>query len=229
MVKYSGELGVTPVPFDEMGNAQEQDKYMLVSQVLKDASVLSLSGTDLLRHLNEGLDIPAWFSFPEVVHSLRVAYPPRSQQGFTMFFTGLPSSGKSTLANVLLSRLMELGTRSVALLDGDLARKNLSSELGFSKEHRDLDILRILYVASEIRETLVPQYVHLSHRTRQSGGISVKPSAHMLIPQFPSRETGYWLYIRHGAIVTNVFKIGNSHNVLVESATWHYLKTQIAN
>ena len=133
-----------------MGYAQEQDKYILVSQVLKDASALSLSGTELRRHLNEGLDIPEWFSFPEVVHSLRVAYPPRSQQGFTVFFTGLPSSGKSTLANVLLSRLMELGTRPVALLDGDLARKNLSSELGFSKEYRDLNILRILYVASEI-------------------------------------------------------------------------------
>ncbi|NQU42387.1 adenylyl-sulfate kinase, partial [bacterium] len=70
--------------------------------------------------------------------------------GFTVFFTGLSGSGKSTVANVLVAKLMEMGTRPVTLLDGDIVRKNLSSELGFSKEHRDLNILRIGYVASEI-------------------------------------------------------------------------------
>jgi sulfate adenylyltransferase len=47
-------------------------------------------------------------------------------------------------------KLMELGKRSVSLLDGDIVRQNLSSELGFSKEHRDLNVKRIGYVASEI-------------------------------------------------------------------------------
>jgi sulfate adenylyltransferase len=85
-----------------------------------------------------------------VIDELRNSYPPRDKQGVTVFFTGLPSSGKSTIANVVLSRLMEIGTRPVTLLDGDLVRKNLSSELTFSKEHRDLNIQRIGYVASEI-------------------------------------------------------------------------------
>ncbi|MFN3211250.1 MAG: adenylyl-sulfate kinase, partial [Roseovarius sp.] len=59
-------------------------------------------------------------------------------------------SGKSTIANALMVKLMEMGGRPVTLLDGDIVRKNLSSELGFSKEHRDLNIQRIGYVASEI-------------------------------------------------------------------------------
>ena len=67
-----------------------------------------------------------------------------------MFFTGLSGSGKSTIANALMVKLMEMGGRPVTLLDGDLVRKHLSSELGFSKEHRDLNIQRIGYVASEI-------------------------------------------------------------------------------
>jgi sulfate adenylyltransferase len=67
-----------------------------------------------------------------------------------VFFTGLSGSGKSTIANALLTKLMEMGGRPVTLLDGDIVRKNLSSELGFSREHRDLNILRIGYVASEI-------------------------------------------------------------------------------
>ena len=88
--------------------------------------------------------------FPEVIDELRRTYPPRHKQGFTVFFTGLSGSGKSTVANVLLTKLMEMGGRPITLLDGDLVRKNLSSELGFSKEHRDINILRIGYVASEI-------------------------------------------------------------------------------
>src|SRR5208282_88754 len=68
----------------------------------------------------------------------------------TIFFTGLSGSGKSTIANVLLTKFLETGGRPVTLLDGDLVRKNLSSELGFSKEHRDINIRRIGYVASEI-------------------------------------------------------------------------------
>ncbi|MFM7445144.1 MAG: adenylyl-sulfate kinase, partial [Tabrizicola sp.] len=102
------------------------------------------------RRLREGLEIPDWFSFPEVVQELRRTSPPRSKQGFTVFFTGLSGSGKSTIANALMVKLMEMGGRPVTLLDGDVVRKHLSSELGFSKEHRDINIKRIGYVASEI-------------------------------------------------------------------------------
>jgi sulfate adenylyltransferase len=100
--------------------------------------------------LNEGRDIPHWFTYPEVVRELRRSYPPRHKQGFTIFFTGLSGSGKSTIANVLLTKFLEMGGRPVTILDGDIVRKHLSSELGFSKEHRDINIRRIGFVASEI-------------------------------------------------------------------------------
>jgi sulfate adenylyltransferase len=70
--------------------------------------------------------------------------------GLTIFMTGLPGAGKSTIATALVDRLQKEGSRKVSLLDGDVIRKILSSELGYSREHRDLNILRIGYVASEI-------------------------------------------------------------------------------
>jgi sulfate adenylyltransferase len=94
--------------------------------------------------------VPEWFSFPEVVTELRRAHPPRHRQGFTVFFTGLSGAGKSTIANALLVKFLEMGDRPVTLLDGDIVRKNLSSELGFSRAHRDINIRRIGFVASEI-------------------------------------------------------------------------------
>ena len=129
---------------------QERAQYEAADEVAEGSTVLNISGTELRRRLREGLEIPEWFSFPEVVDQLRRRYPPRAQQGFTVFFTGLSGSGKSTIANALMVKLMEMGGRPVTLLDGDIVRKNLSSELGFSKEHRDLNIRRIGYVASEI-------------------------------------------------------------------------------
>ena len=84
------------------------------------------------------------------MQELRRAHPPRHEQGFTVFFTGLSGSGKSTIANALMIKLLEDGSRPVTLLDGDIVRKNLSSELTFSREHRDLNIQRIGFVASEI-------------------------------------------------------------------------------
>ncbi|MCD8542940.1 MAG: adenylyl-sulfate kinase [Gammaproteobacteria bacterium] len=94
--------------------------------------------------------MPHWFSYPGVIEELRKTFPTREKQGLTLFFTGLSGAGKSTIANAVLIKLMELTHRSITLLDGDIVRKHLSSELGFSKEHRDVNILRIGYVASEI-------------------------------------------------------------------------------
>lgn len=105
---------------------------------------------DILALVDGGHDVPAWMIAPEVVAILQRSRPPRWRQGFTVFFTGLSGSGKSTMAVALRARLLELTGRPVTLLDGDLVRKHLSSELGFSREHRDLNILRIGYVASEI-------------------------------------------------------------------------------
>jgi sulfate adenylyltransferase len=148
--KHQEEMGIEIVSFEEMVYVEGEDKYIARSQVAEGASVLNLSGTDLRQALRTGADIPAWFSYPEVIDELRQSYPPRSKQGVTVFFTGLSGSGKSTIANVLVAKLMEIGTRPVTLLDGDIVRKNLSSELGFSKEHRDLNVTRIGYVGSEI-------------------------------------------------------------------------------
>ncbi len=147
---HEQELGIKMVPFKMMAYVADLDEYMPIDEVPQGADVKTLSGTDLRERLATGREIPTWFSFPEVIDELRRTYPPRSKQGFTVFFTGLPSSGKSTLANVLLVKLLEAGGQPVTLLDGDIVRKNLSSELGFSKEHRDLNIQRIGFVASEI-------------------------------------------------------------------------------
>ncbi|MGR3497915.1 MAG: bifunctional sulfate adenylyltransferase/adenylylsulfate kinase [Limimaricola soesokkakensis] len=148
--QHQEEVGIEMVDFKHMVYVQEKAQYYPIDEVPEGATVLNISGTELRRRLAEGLEIPEWFSFPEVVKELRRTKPPRAKQGFTVFFTGFSGSGKSTIANALMVKLMEMGGRPVTLLDGDIVRKNLSSELGFSKEHRDLNIRRIGYVASEI-------------------------------------------------------------------------------
>lgn len=148
--KHEAEIGVEMVDFKQMVYVQEKAQYEPRDEVEPGQTILDISGTELRRRLREGLDIPDWFSFPTVVQELRRTSPPRSRQGLTIFFTGLSGSGKSTIANALMVKLMEMGGRPVTLLDGDLVRKHLSSELGFSKEHRDINIRRIGYVASEI-------------------------------------------------------------------------------
>ncbi len=150
LVEHADELDITMVPFKLMVYAENKAQYISIEDSTDDDTILNISGTELRRRLAEGLEIPEWFSFPDVVAELRRTHPPRHKQGFTVFFTGLSGSGKSTIANALMVKLMEMGGRPVSLLDGDIVRKNLSSELGFSKEHRDLNIRRIGYVASEI-------------------------------------------------------------------------------
>ncbi|MDW4551771.1 bifunctional sulfate adenylyltransferase/adenylylsulfate kinase, partial [Defluviimonas sp. D31] len=150
VAKHQEEIGIEMLDFKQMVYVQEKAQYFPVDEVPEGSTVLDISGTELRRRLREGLEIPDWFSFPEVVQELRRTSPPRARQGFTVFFTGLSGSGKSTIANALMVKLMEMGGRPTTLLDGDVVRKHLSSELGFSKEHRDLNIKRIGYVASEI-------------------------------------------------------------------------------
>ena len=147
---YATEMGIEMVDFKHMVYVENRAQYEQIDIINKDDKILTISGTEMRRRLREGLDIPDWFSYPEVVKELRKSHPPKNKQGFTVFFTGLSGSGKSTIANALMIKLMELGGRPVTLLDGDVVRQNLSSELGFSKEHRDINIRRIGYVASEI-------------------------------------------------------------------------------
>ncbi|WP_207061009.1 bifunctional sulfate adenylyltransferase/adenylylsulfate kinase [Motiliproteus sp. SC1-56] len=150
MKEHAEELGIKMIPFEQMVYVRERAEYAPASRVHPDETVLAISGTEFRRRLREGYEIPEWFSYPDVVEELRKTHPPKARQGFTVFFTGLSGSGKSTIANGLLSKLLEIGGRAITLLDGDVVRKHLSSELGFSREHRNLNILRIGFVASEI-------------------------------------------------------------------------------
>jgi len=148
--KYLGDLKIQLVLFKMVAYVPSLNTYLPENELADGMETKNISGTELRKRLTQGLEIPEWFSFPSVVKILRESYPPRSKQGFTIFFTGLSGSGKSTCANALLVKLLQLSSRSVSLLDGDGVRRHLSSELGFSKEHRDLNIRRIGFVASEI-------------------------------------------------------------------------------
>ncbi|HKI85465.1 MAG TPA: bifunctional sulfate adenylyltransferase/adenylylsulfate kinase [Thermoanaerobaculia bacterium] len=148
--QHEEELGIKMVPFRMMGYVEELDAYVPADKIDEGQKMLTISGTELRERLAKGREIPDWFTFPEVAEELRRTYPPRARQGFTVFFTGLSGAGKSTLANALMIKLLEAGGRPVTLLDGDIVRTNLSSELGFSKEHRDINIRRIGFVANEI-------------------------------------------------------------------------------
>ncbi len=147
---FEEETGIRMVPLQKMVYVEEKAEYIPESDVEPGMNVKQISSSELRRRLENGLAIPEWFSYPEVVAELRLAYPPRSKQGFTVFITGLSGAGKSTLAKVLMVKFMELRDRPVTLLDGDIVRRNLSSELSFSKDHRNLNITRIGFVASEI-------------------------------------------------------------------------------
>jgi sulfate adenylyltransferase len=148
--EYAREIGVTIVPFEEMVYLPFEDEYRSSDQVPDDTQAIALSGSDIRERIRMGRRIPEWATFPEVVEELLKAYPLPRKQGFTVFLTGLSGAGKSTIAKVLYSRFLEMGDRPVSLLDGDIVRRNLSSELSFSKEHRDINVRRIGFVSSEI-------------------------------------------------------------------------------
>jgi sulfate adenylyltransferase len=127
-----------------------EDEFRFQNEVPANTQTISLSGSDIRERIRSGRRIPEWATFPEVVKELRKAYPPPHKQGFTIFLTGLSGAGKSTIAKILYARFLEIGERPVSLLDGDIVRRHLSSELSFSKEHRDINVRRIGFVASEI-------------------------------------------------------------------------------
>ena len=147
---FSDEIGIDMVEFKMMVYVEEKAEYMPIDNVPDGLKTLNISGTELRHRLENDLDIPDWFTYPEIVKELKKTYPSKDNQGLTIFFTGLSGSGKSTIANGLLVKLKEHGKRNVTLLDGDIVRTHLSSELGFSKDHRNLNITRIGFVASEI-------------------------------------------------------------------------------
>lgn len=150
LARFSFELGVRMLPYDEMVYLPDEDRYEERRRVPQGKRTLSISGTEVRDgYLANGETLPQWFTRPEVAAVLSKAYPPVAEQGFCIWFTGLPCAGKSTIADILAVMLMERGRRAT-VLDGDVVRTHLSKGLGFSKEDRDANILRIGFVASEI-------------------------------------------------------------------------------
>jgi sulfate adenylyltransferase len=150
MEQYAGEIGVQPIEFKEMVYMVDEDRYEERTKVPEGAKILDLSGTQVREeYLAMGKALPAWFTRPETAEILAQMFPPRHKQGFCIWFTGLSGSGKSTTAEIVTSLLLERG-RQITVLDGDVVRTHLSKGLGFSREDRDTNILRIGFVAGEI-------------------------------------------------------------------------------
>lgn len=182
-VQYEQEIGIKMIPYEEMVYVPSRAQFESAKQVPKNEATGLLTRRELHRRMREGLEVPEWFSYPDVLRELRKAYVPKNEQGFTLFFTGLPGAGKSTVAKVLQSKFLEIGGRPVTLLDGDIVRRNLSSELGFSKEHRDLNIIRLGFVANEITK---------------NGGIAICAP---IAPYAATRRIARDLITRHGGFV----------------------------
>lgn len=180
---FEAETGIGMIAADEMLYVEEMADFIPADSVKPEMTIRRISDAELIRRLEKGLDIPEWFSYPGIIDELRRAHPQRSRQGFTIFMTGLSGSGKSTLARVLMVKFMEMRGRPVTLLDGDIVRKNLSSELNFSKEHRNLNVTRIGFVASEITK---------------NGGIAICAP---IAPYEESRRLNRELISRHGGFV----------------------------
>ncbi len=150
MTQYEADLGVKMVPFEMLVYLPDEDRYVEEKDVPKGAKVANISGTQVRDdYLAKGKLLPEWFTRPETAEILREMYPARHKQGFGIWFTGLSGSGKSATTEVLTSLLLERG-REIAILDGDVVRTHLSKGLGFSKEDRDTNIMRIGFVAGEI-------------------------------------------------------------------------------
>jgi sulfate adenylyltransferase len=151
MEKCQDDLAIKMVPVREMVYMPDTEAFIPAERLEKQGGEgIRFTEKDLKHHLERNIEVPRWFSYPDVLAALRKAYPPRCKVGITLFFTGLSGSGKSTLAKILYAKFIEEGRRPVTLLDGDIVRLNLSSELGFSREHRNINVRRIGFVAGEI-------------------------------------------------------------------------------
>lgn len=151
VMSHEEELSIKIMAVEENRYVAAQKTFLPLSEIKQNKlSSEMLSDQKLKSHLHHNTSIPEWFSYPEVIKALSKAYPARCKQGITLFFTGLSGSGKSTLAKIIYAKMIELGTRPITLLDGDIVRHNLSSELGFSRKDRFINVRRISFVANEI-------------------------------------------------------------------------------
>jgi len=180
---YQDEIQIKMLPFQEMVYSEEKKNYYFLDEIKPSEKTLALSGTTLRDLLATNKPIPDWFSFPDVIRVLRDAHPPKHKLGLTLFFTGLSGAGKSTLANALVAKFKSLGRRHITLIDGDVVRRILATELGFSKADRDLNIQRIGYVAAEVTK---------------AGGIAICAA---IAPYRDAREMNRQLISQHGNYV----------------------------
>ncbi|MCU1659636.1 MAG: bifunctional sulfate adenylyltransferase subunit 1/adenylylsulfate kinase protein [Pseudonocardiales bacterium] len=148
--RYVGEIGVEVLAFKRLAYLPDHDRYVPADRAPAGKRAWSISGTELRERIACGALLPSWFTHPDVAAQLRRSYPPRSEQGFTVFFTGLSGAGKSTIANILEATLRERRDRPVTVLDGDLVRQYLSSGAGFTRTERDANVRRIGFVAAEV-------------------------------------------------------------------------------
>ena len=149
--EHERELGISIFPAGRLGYSPKARRYVPVGNAgVPEEETVPFGDGDLAARISHEEEVPEWFTYPEVIERLRTVYPAPREQGITLFFTGLSGSGKSTLAKIMYGKFVEEGRRSVTLLDGDIVRRHLSSELGFSKAHRDVNVRRIGFVASEI-------------------------------------------------------------------------------
>jgi sulfate adenylyltransferase len=147
---HQDEIGITMLAFQEMLYVKERQTYASCDEIKPDETPLTISGTELRSALLHEKPIPEWFSYPEIIDELRASYLPKHKKGFTIFFTGLSGAGKTVLAHALFAKLKSLGIKNASILDSDVTRRILASDLGFSKADRDLNIRRIGFVASEM-------------------------------------------------------------------------------
>ena len=158
LLKYSDEIGIIPIiskmivyvlPKNETNLMN--GKYMPIDTVDEDNNIImKISGTEQREMLKNGIKIPEWFTFPSIANILTETHAPLDKQGFTLYFVGLSGSGKSTIANFVMSKLGELTNRKISYLDGDIVRLNLSQGLGFSLSDRSINVRRIGFVCSEV-------------------------------------------------------------------------------
>ena len=149
--EHESELGISIFSASRLGYSPQARRFVPIGNGgTPEADSVPFGDAELAARISHEEEVPDWFTYPEVIDRLRTVYPPPREQGVTLFFTGLSGSGKSTLAKIMYGKFIEEGRRSVTLLDGDIVRHHLSSELGFSKAHRDINVRRIGFVASEI-------------------------------------------------------------------------------
>jgi sulfate adenylyltransferase len=148
--QYQHEMKIETVCAKEIVYVKNRDLYLPTDELGDNDDVQRLSGKQFRTLLNDGREVPEWFSYPEVVTELRDIYPPKHAQGLVILLTGLPAAGKTTLARALHNKLREMDTRHITHLDGDEIRQILSPNLGYQLQDRLDNLKRIGYVASVV-------------------------------------------------------------------------------